>query len=483
MRFPRLFRVRSTLSLILTGFALMLIPLIVAFGVLTYYMNHVAAESQRLVRDAIATTQGARELINQLVAMERSALQYMVVEDEDHLTRYWKAHDAFKRTIGELSQMPLNTPLHAELVKLNVAERELFEEFGDPRTSPARGEKPVVWFLRAQEQAQNFLRQCNEWVEQELQRLQTLTDSTNRNLSLIVIALGPVLALLAGLFTMLIVRPLRSVSKAIYQLGSEDFDTALVVRGPRDVEELGKRLNWLRLQLGEIEQQKARFLRHMSHELKTPLTGLREAAELLSEEVIGPLNEDQRQVVSIMRENTLLFQELIINLVNFNQALLRNQVMNYERVRLDELVQRVVTTQHMAWKAKQIEVELDLEPVEITVDRSKLMTVVDNLLSNAIKFSPRDDTVSIAVQRLGQNAVRIDVRDHGPGFHPDDQALVFEAFYQGKFMPDSHVQGSGLGLAIVREYVEAHGGQINIVDDARGGHLRVVLPLQREAAA
>ena len=198
-----------------------------------------------------------------------------------------------------------------------------------PFARPASGEKPIAWFDHAKNLAQEFILESDQWVDREVGRLQDLADNASRMLTWMMVAVVPVIFILAGIFTALIVRPLQAISNAIRRLGEDDYTTPVIVNGPHDVEMLGERLDWLRLQLTELEEQKVRFLRHMSHELKTPLTGLREGAELLADEVVGPLNEDQRQVVSIMQDNSKMFQSLIENLVNFNHAVSRDLELHF----------------------------------------------------------------------------------------------------------------------------------------------------------
>ena len=114
------------------------------------------------------------------------------------------------------------------------------------------------------------------------------------------------------------------------------------------------------------------------------------------------------------------------------------------------------------------------------VDRPKIMTVIDNLFSNAVKYSPLGSEIFISLT-LVEGTAQIEVRDSGPGFRPEDQQHVFEAFYQGHIAPpDSHVKGSGLGLAIAHQYTEAHSGMIEIITDCSGGCIRVRLPMDQE---
>ncbi len=91
------------------------------------------------------------------------------------------------------------------------------------------------------------------------------------------------------------------------------------MRGPADIEKLGRQLEWLRLRLLELAQERNRFLRHMSHELKTPLANIREGTELLMDGAVGELASGQREVTGILRENGLRLQRMIENLLSFSR--------------------------------------------------------------------------------------------------------------------------------------------------------------------
>ena len=122
------------------------------------------------------------------------------------------------------------------------------------------------------------------------------------------------------MFAVLIARPIRQLDQAIRRMGTADFTHAIEVNGPQDLRYLGQRLEWLRSRLSELEQQQTRFLRHVSHELKTPLTAVREGAELLRDNVGGKLSPEQQDIVRIVRENTLSLQKLIEDLLTYHQT-------------------------------------------------------------------------------------------------------------------------------------------------------------------
>ena len=284
--------------------------------------------------------------------------------------------------------------------------------------------------------------------------------------------------LLAITFAVLIARPIRQLDQAIRQMGSADFTHAIEVNGPQDMRYLGQRLEWLRSRLHELEEQQNRFLRHVSHELKTPLTAVREGAELLRDRVGGELSPEQREIVRIVRENTLSLQKLIEDLLNYHQTRsIEPQTLG--PVALADVVRRVVREHKLAAFARLITVETKLAPSIIVGDSEKVRAIVDNLMSNAIKYSPRSGSILIELRSESDQAV-LDVIDGGPGISAVDRPHIFESFYQGKTAPEGRIKGSGLGLAIAREYTLAHGGRIELIDRAdgrRGAHFRLYLPL------
>lgn len=234
------------------------------------------------------------------------------------------------------------------------------------------------------------------------------------------------------------------------------------MRGPADVRQLGRRLEWLRLRLAELDADKARFLRHVSHELKTPLAAMREGVALMEDGVTGPLNEPQREVARILRQNTAVLQGQIEDLLRFNTAAFDARRLVRRPVSLTALIADQVEMQKLQWQARRLTVEVTGEPLQVEVDADKLGTALGNLLSNAIRFSPVGGRIVFAVSQWPGRA-RIDITDSGPGVAPADRARVFEPFFRGERQPSDASRGSGIGLSIVQELVRAHDGQIDLL--------------------
>jgi two-component system sensor histidine kinase GlrK len=283
-------------------------------------------------------------------------------------------------------------------------------------------------------------------------------------------------ALLAVGFGVWLTRPLNRLERAIVFLGENRLDEPFDVRGPSDLRSLGQRLEWLRLRLRELDEDKARFLRHVSHELKTPLAALREGVALLEDEVAGPLTPDQREIARILGTNAVALQAQIESLLRFNAAAFEARQLVRRRTELRPLLQDLVDRQQLQWQARQLRIEVIGEAPAIDVDADKLAAALGNLLSNAIRFSPPGGRITVRLA-AGPGRVVIDLADEGPGVAPADRTRIFEPFYRGGIQPDDAVRGTGIGLSIVREYVQAHGGRVDLLDlDAPGAHFRIELP-------
>ena len=129
--------------------------------------------------------------------------------------------------------------------------------------------------------------------------------------------LAGVLAALSGWW---LLRPLGRIEHAISELGENRLARPIHITGPADLRQLGERLDWLRLRLAELEANRNRVLRHVSHELKTPLASLREGVALLADGVLGRLNPEQREVAGILEHSARALQERIEQLLHYNAS-------------------------------------------------------------------------------------------------------------------------------------------------------------------
>jgi len=472
---------RSFLGLLLTGFTLVMVPLVGALAYSAWNTERLAAQSRSAVFNASQAARASRSLVDRIAAIERVAQQSAVLDDPGLAIDYARIHRSFKQLADEIVQLPIDDAQASALGRTVQQEQELYDLLtGLPR--PRLDPKAVAERVdRLIESARDVLSINNRIVDREVERLRFKAEQVQRGLFLLVLFSTAVALGIALFLARYIARPISEIDAAIRQLGGADFSRAIAVRGPEDLRYLGRRLDWLRRRLDEFETQKNRFLRHVSHELKTPLTALREGAELLHDKVAGPLTPVQGQVVNIMRDNSIKLQRLIEELLDYQRALHAAASLELRTVTLDTLVAEAAHAHALAAQSKGLRLTLDAQSAVLEADPEKLRSIVDNLISNAVKFSPPGGTITVRARALAGEAV-IEVIDAGPGIAPEERESIFNLFFRGRTKVESgSIRGSGLGLAIARELVEAHGGRIAVVaegagKEGRGGHFRVTLP-------
>ena len=473
-----LYRPKSIRRLLLVGFVLVVVPLMMALIHAMYSVDQLVAQGQRALFATMRATHGSEQLADAITDMERNARQYQVLGDPALLEVYQENHQKFLDTAERLETLNLSTIQRERLDKIIEVEGGIKEMLFNFTHEAPEMASAVDGFSGLARDARKMLLDNRKLVEGEVRRLDANGVRVQRGLVMQAMALVPGAILLTAIFTILITRPIRQMDKAIRRLGEGDFSKPAHIVGPRDLEQLGERLDWMRTRLVEVEEDKNRFLRHISHELKTPLTAIREGSELLNEEIAGHLNAQQGEIVAILRENTLQLQKLIENLLDFNVAISRGSQLHVEHVALSTLIESVLADHKFAMLARQLELETSLHPVELDGDRDKLRTLVDNLVSNAVKFSPEQGHLRVRLEQRGQQAV-IEVEDSGSGIPEEERGRVFDAFYQGSSSAIVHVRGTGLGLSIAQEYARAHDGYIEVTDsDGKGTCIRVVLPIE-----
>jgi len=241
------------------------------------------------------------------------------------------------------------------------------------------------------------------------------------------------------------------------------------------------------LQLERANHLKGEFLASMSHELRTPLNAIIGFADVMREELAGPLNDEQKQFVKDILESGRQLLNLINDILDLSKVEAGRMVLAPTVVELSSVFDEVQTIiQGMAVR-KGLSLAFREEPLGITlqVDRLKLLQILYNLLSNAVKFTPRGGSVRAeALWRDQDTCFR--VIDTGVGIPPESLEVVFEEFRQVDSRLSREYGGTGLGLALTRKLVELHGGTITIESQVDKGStftftIPHVLPADAEA--
>ena len=232
------------------------------------------------------------------------------------------------------------------------------------------------------------------------------------------------------------------------------------------------------------EQSRRQLVAFVSHDLRTPLAGIRALSEAIADGVVSP-DEVRTQAKNIEQESIRL-SEMVDDL--FEMAKINAGAINapYERVALDEVVDDVLSTHRIAARRAGVELEIDLpaKPVRVIGSDRALVRVLSNLVANAIAHTPAGGSVTLAVG-TDENGAWARVDDTGVGINAVDLPRVFDVAYRGSNdrvpRSDSSLpSGSGLGLAIAAGLVRAHRGTLSAHNLAHGARFEVRLPLAAE---
>lgn len=473
----RILHPRSTPTLILYGFGVVVLPLFFALGYAALYVDRLSGQAQTAVYNAAQAIQGSRSLSEALIGLERNARQYLLLDDGGLLETYKTGHQDFQAIVDRLEVVTSEATLRSAIRDIGQREQTLFDRLSAKTAESNMTQEEVAEiFIGLNETAAVIRQGSNRLIDREVRVMQETAANARRMLLWMGFALIPLTLGSTAAFTVLISRPVRQVDRAIRQLGDAHFERRIGVSGPEDLRALGQRLEWLRRRLIELEEQKARFLRHVSHELKTPLTSIRESSALLGDGVVGPLNAEQQEIAEILQDSGRQLQGLIENLLDYSRSQSHRPALSVSPVDVNELIEAVLQNHKPEIRAKSLQPQAGLADCHVLGDREKLRIVFDNLVSNAIKFSPPGADLTVITRQTRSEAV-VEVRDQGPGIPLQERDRIFEAFYQGVTQPEGYVKGSGLGLSIAREYVLAHQGHIAILDtNGVGARLRVTLP-------
>jgi two-component system, NtrC family, sensor histidine kinase GlrK len=465
----------------LIGFTIVAAPLLFAIMNAALQMNRLSARSEQLVVHGVRATRNNQRMFEEIGALERTARLYQIVGNADLLDVYARIHGRLISTVNELLALPLDAQTRDGARALENEAERLHEELRQDAPNSARMAELVGAFPQLSDMASQVSGRVSAQIDSELSNLQSATQGAQRNLFWETLLLVPLTLAVVGVFTYLFGRPIRAIDRAISELGRGTFSRPIAIRGPADLERLAAQLEWLRGRLLDLAQEKNRFLRHMSHELKTPLANIREGTELLMDGAVGELQSSQREVTAILRENGMKLQRLIENLLSFSAWQAKSVGLEISEFKLRPLIKGVLENQQLTLVAQRVRLDVHVEDLTTLADRGKVRLILDNLLSNAVKFTPRGGTISIHARGEREQLV-LDVMDSGPGIPPDERNRIFEAFYQGKTPQGGHVKGTGIGLSVVTEFVNAHNGSIEILEATAGGaHFRVRLPMRQPA--
>ncbi len=467
----------SIKQLTLLGFTLVSLPLIAALIYSAMQVSLLSSQGANAIFDVAKLIKTNRELSSAISNMERYASQYLVLGDEDLLQRYLQQEHIFlvllNHKLKEYGDQQLN--------QLTVQATTITQKIAEILHSQSSLATPLALlqnrFRALVEISQKMTVRSNDLISLQAHNIKKSANNVSSMLlkSLFII---PLIIVIAGIFIFLITTPLKQLTTRIQQLEAGNFDKKVQVKGSQDIAEIAQALEMMRCRLQALELQKSSFIRHISHELKTPLAAIRVGIELLDDSSVGELSAEQQEVCNIIRHNVNRLQQLIEDLLDFNIVLDSTSLQDSENIVVATVVDKVLEERQLDIKHKQLNISLAIENIVLISNRKQLEVILDNLLSNAIKFSPEQATIEISA-KLAQDKLELCISDQGKGIDVEAQHKIFDAFYQGEAPKNTQIKSSGLGLTIVKELLMRLNGEITLksqVTPPSGTQFYITLP-------
>jgi len=441
---PLRWKPRSLQQLILISFLLVVAPLCVLIFKATQTLTQQNDTLREYAQQALDTTARAQQMNQIAEDLLRASRQYQIVHQQKIAERLQQQAQAYRQELG-VQSFWLNN--NHQINEINTLLKQLLATPDDATSARS--------LFDATQQLDQALRQR---LQHRLSLLNTESSKTRQQVWMMTVSLITLSALLILLMLGTINRPVQVLSARIRALGKGDRGPFNANHGPKELMALHEELNWLSGQLEALEQDKQRFLRHMSHELKTPLTSLREGSDLLAEGVTGPLNQDQQEVVTLLQAQSRALQALIEQLLDYNH-LSQGVTLNLEQITVSALIADALAPFQLVLQQKNIRLELPDGLIHWPGDRHLMMRVLNNLISNATLYCAADSTLRIN-HEISQGLLTIDISNQGPLIPDAEVPRLFEPFFQGKNRRSGPIKGSGIGLSIAQDATQALNGQL-----------------------
>lgn len=447
-------------------------------------VGRVVDVNSEITTRTLPAVRGVTALHDALLALERLEVRHLVLGDAQYAT-LWDQRAVEAR--GELERLRGLMTRERQAALLRDA-AEAFEAYARAVEEARR----LLGAGRRQQALQHAETTARPPAEQVLRSLQALAEATHAAalaaraeaarletrtwtgvITAFLAAVG--LALLgAGLLAQRLTRSLRTLSSATAAVATGQFREPVHVTGRDEIADLASAFNAMGARLRELDELKETFLATVSHELRSPLTSIREGAQLLREEVSGPLSPKQARLVSIIELSSGRLLRLVNQILDFSRLRAGMLPIRREPVDLATVTRRAVD--ELRPHATEVGVALAVERVgedfRAWGDDDRLIQVVVNLVANAVKFTGRGGRVVARVVDVGRE-LELQIEDTGIGIPPESLPHIFDWYRQGH----RHQGGTGIGLAVVRGLVEAHGGRVTVESHpGKGSRFTVLLP-------
>lgn len=263
-------------------------------------------------------------------------------------------------------------------------------------------------------------------------------------------------------FTELVYVPLKKITYAAEQYANGNMHYEFQVDSGDEIGYLAACLNYMASEIARSEDDQKKFVANVSHDFRSPLTSIRGFLEAMLDGTIPP--EMHEKYISLVLNETERLTKLTNGLLTLNNLNTKGLLLNLTEYDINAVIRSTAATFEGSCTKKKIGIQLVLtgDTMYVKSDKEKIEQVLYNLLDNAIKFSHPDSTIKIESSEK-KNKLFISVKDSGIGIPKDEVNLIWDRFYKSDLSRGKDKKGTGLGLSIVKEIINAHGENINVI--------------------
>jgi signal transduction histidine kinase len=268
-----------------------------------------------------------------------------------------------------------------------------------------------------------------------------------------------------------ILSPLVKFSEALMEVGKGNFNIKLNENkhNPDELKTMYRNFNIMVNELNNIETFRRDFIANVSHEFKTPLASIDGYTMLLQDSNLT--EEEKKQYINKILSNTKRLSNLVSIILQISRLENQGIIAEKNNFKLDEQLRQAILLLESKWSIKNLNLNIDLEPITFYGNEELIMQVWANIFSNAIKFTPNNGTIKCTLRQSYGWIIAV-ISDTGIGMSEDVQNHIFDKFYQGD---KSHsFEGNGLGLALVKRIIDLCGGTIEVQSEYKKGSTFII---------
>lgn len=264
------------------------------------------------------------------------------------------------------------------------------------------------------------------------------------------------------LFTFVVYRPLRKITIGAEEYSAGHLDYQIPVHSQDEMGYLANTLNYMSGELNNTGEYQRNFIANISHDFRSPLTSIKGYLEAIADGTID--QESQGKYIQIVLNETARLEKLTESLLTLNNLDVKSRLMNLRAFDINKVIKNTAATFEGTCRNKRISIELILcgEQLYAYADMEQIQQVLYNLLDNAIKFSPNESTITIETTERNER-ILVSVKDRGTGISKENLPKIWNRFFKEDSSRGKDRKSTGLGLSIVKEIINAHNQNIDVI--------------------